>query len=236
MTGPDRLLAGAKSLIEQVGALECYIEQASLSRCLIVGDGGFIQMAQIIEFVAVDFLHFPTLRAGPAMRMFRINRARGVEVAIGFLRRSDFRNQSINIGFEFRIWLNVQRISSALDHFINVSVIEGIPWRRFVRNLFTSQRRGSTLKVINALCLFVLFEGERNRNLPIDFQTWRPESVVEMDGSERNRLDGIVARSGCSGRGLSRCSWLRLFLLFLRVGNQAPAKDDEQASGEPIVP
>src|SRR5205823_582349 len=147
-------------------------------------------------FVAVDFLHFPTLRAGPAMRMFRINRARSVEVAIGFLRRSDLRNQSINTGFELAIGLDVQRISRTLDNFVDVGVVEWIARRRFVRNLFTTQRRGGTLKVINALCLFVLFEGKRNSNLAIDLQTRRPESVVEMDRSERDRLDGIVARSG----------------------------------------
>ncbi len=84
----------------KIRGAQCDVQQRALSGGLIVRDGGFVQMAEVVQLVAVDRFEHPSLRAGPLVRIQRIDGARGVEIAVLLLRRADLRDQSVDIRFE----------------------------------------------------------------------------------------------------------------------------------------
>src|SRR5947207_1116661 len=129
--------------------------------------------------MAIDLLQFPASRPCPAMRVLRISCSRSVKIAVRLLSCTDFFNQSIDIGFQLRIWLDIQSVSCALNHLINVGVIEGITGRSFVLHHLAPEHRASPFEVVDALCLLVLLKGKRDRNFAVNLQAWRPESIVE---------------------------------------------------------
>ena len=52
------------------------IEQGAFPGCLVVRDGSFVEVAEIVKFVAVDALQLPARGAGPGVRRERIDGAR----------------------------------------------------------------------------------------------------------------------------------------------------------------
>ena len=131
--GQIGLLAGAEGLVEQVGGLERDVEQRPLAGGLVVRDGRLVEMAEVVELVAVHLLQFPALRAGPGVRVGGIDGAGGVEVAVRLLRRGDLRDQAVDVGFELGIGLHAERVGGALDDLVEVGVVERIARRRLVR-------------------------------------------------------------------------------------------------------
>src|ERR1035438_644670 len=67
VAGPDFAGAGAEGSDEQVGAAQGDIEEGAVAGGLVVGHGGFVEMAEIVKFVAADALENPALGAGPRM-------------------------------------------------------------------------------------------------------------------------------------------------------------------------
>ena len=200
VTGPDGLLSGAESLVEQIGGAQCDIQQRALTRGLVMRDGRFIEMPEIVQFVAVDSLQNPALRAGPRVRMRGIDGAGGVEISVLLLRRADLFDESVDVSFELGIGINTERVGRALDHFINVGVVEWIRRIFVILKWLAAQRLGSANEVVDAPGLFVFLECERNGDFAIDLDARRPESVVDVDGGEGNRLNRIVTGLRPTGR------------------------------------
>src|SRR5262249_40339944 len=48
-------------------------------------------------------------------------------------------------------------------------------------------------EIVDASCLFILLEGEGNCDSAIGLNLRSPESVIDVNGNERHRLDGVVA-------------------------------------------
>ncbi len=67
------------------------------------------------------------------MWFLRVNGARSVKISIRLLCRGDLIYHAVNITLELRVRLNVQRISGALNDFVDIGVVEGISGRRLVR-------------------------------------------------------------------------------------------------------
>jgi len=61
----------------------------------VVGDGGLVEVAQVVELVAEVLLELPALLPGPGVRALGVDGARGVEVAVRLLRRRDLRNERV---------------------------------------------------------------------------------------------------------------------------------------------
>ena len=173
VAGPDFLLARTKGAVEQIRSAEGDVQKCSLAGGLIVRHGRFIEMAQVVQLVAVHSFKNPALIAGPRMWMRRIDGACSIEIAVLFLRRADLRDQVVDIRFKLRIG----RI---------LVVLEWLAPKRF---------RGAD-KIVDASSLFILFEGERNGHRAINLDARRPEFVVHMDRREGDWFYRVVAVLG----------------------------------------
>ncbi len=189
---PRRPLAGPEGGDEEIGSLDGHVQQGALAGGEVMRDRRFEEMAQVVELVAVVALEHPALGAGPAMRVLRIDRAGGVEVAVGLLGGRDLRDQPINVGIEFRIRRDAQRIGRAFDHLVEVAFVERIAGRALVDVGLAAQHRGGAVKQRHAPGELALLEGRRDARGPVDLDARRPEHVAQVNGGERNRLDGIV--------------------------------------------
>ena len=69
--GPDRLLAGPEGAVEQVRGPQRDVEQRPLARRLVVGHRGLVEMAEVVQLVAVHLLQLPALLPRPAVRVLR---------------------------------------------------------------------------------------------------------------------------------------------------------------------
>ncbi len=87
VSGPEMQLvgSGAEGLAEEVGFLDGDIEEVGLAGGLVVGGGGFEEMARIVKFVAEFGVVHPPVGAGPFVRMCRVDGAGGVKITVGFL-------------------------------------------------------------------------------------------------------------------------------------------------------
>ena len=189
--GPDRSLARTEGPGEQVSRADRDVEQRSLAGCLKVGNRGLEQMPEIVELVAVVALVHPALLAGPGMRMLRVDRPRGVEVAVRFLRCRDFRDHSVDIAVELRIGLHAEHVRGAFDDLVEIGVVERIARRLHVVRL-AAERLSRALEVVDATGQLALLKGRRNGHLPVGLDPRCPEDVGQAHRRERHRLDGVV--------------------------------------------
>ena len=190
---PRRALAGTEGVHQQIGGLRRDVEEVLLAGRLVVGGGRLEQVAEVVELVRVVALVDPALLAGPAVRVHRIDRPRRVDVAVGLLRGGDLRDHPVNVGVELRIGLDVEDVGCAFDHLVEVGVVERIR-RRLLVVLLAAQRHRGALEVVDASRLLALLERGRDRDLAVGLDARRPEDVVQLDGREGHRLDGVVVR------------------------------------------
>jgi hypothetical protein len=119
--------------------------------------------------------------------------ARGVDVAVGLLRRGDLCDHPVHVGVELRIGLHVEDVGGPFDHLVEIGIVEGIGRRLHVVRL-AAQRLRRALEVVHASRLFTLLEGRGDRDLAVGLDPRRPEDVVQPHRGERHRLEGILAR------------------------------------------
>jgi hypothetical protein len=196
---PDGRLAGTEGLLQQSRAFERDVEQGALAGGLVVRDRGFVEVAEVVELVAIDALQFPAHRAGPRVGMQGIDGAGGVEVAVLFLRGGDARDQAIDVGIELGVGMHAEGIAGGLDHLVEVAVVEGIAGGLLIGEGLAAQHHGGAVEVADAAGLLVLFEGEGDGDGAVDLDARRPEEVVEMDGGEGDGLHRVVARGRLLG-------------------------------------
>jgi hypothetical protein len=193
VAGPDGLLAGAERPVEQLRGPQGHVQQRSLAGRLVMGHRGLVEMSEVVELVAVDLLQLPAPLSRPAMRMLGIDGAGRIEVAVALLGGRDLRDEPVQVGLQLRVRAHAERVGGALDHLIEVGVVEGIARRRLVGERLAPQDRGGALEVVDALRLLALLEGERHAHRPVGLDARQPERVRQVHGGERHRLDRIVA-------------------------------------------
>ena len=91
--------------------------------------------------------------------------------------------------------MDAQRVRRAFDHLVDVGVVERIRRVLVIFERLAAQRLGGADEVIDAAGLFILLEREGNGDRAIGLDARRPEAVVDVNGGERNGLDGIIART-----------------------------------------
>ena len=101
MAGHNAHLAGTVAYLaaHTVCVADGDIEECALAGGLIVSDGAFHHMPQIVELVTQVFLLHPTSVTCPGVRMLWVLSARGVEVAVRFLSFADDGDDGVQILF-----------------------------------------------------------------------------------------------------------------------------------------
>ena len=194
VAGPDRLLAGPERAVEQLRRPEGHVQQRALSGGLVVGHRRLVEVSQVVQLVAVHRLPDPALVPRPAVRVLRIDGPRGVEVAVLLLGGGDLRDQGVEVRLQLRIRLDAQRVGGALDHLVDVGVVEGIAGRLLVRERLPPQDGPRPLEVVDPLRFLAHLEGEGDGDRPIHLDAREPEGVVKVHRGEGHRLHRVVAR------------------------------------------
>ena len=204
MAGHHAGLAGAGTHLTHhaVGIFDGDVQEIALAGGLVMGDGAFHHMAQVVELVAELLVLHPAAVAGPMMGMLGIHRSGGVQVTIGLLRRGHYRENAVDIGFQLLVRIGLEHIGSALDGLVNVGVVEGIAFH------FEAQvHRGMHLlrrfhEILVAAFAFALGEGERNGDFTGSFQALAPEGILrQFYAGKGNRINGISTFCrACRGR------------------------------------
>ncbi len=172
---------------DEIGVLDCDVEEGALAGGLKVRDRRFVQMTGVVQLVAAVLVR-PTLGAEARRRMRRINRARRHQVAILLLRSRDQLDQRVETRRETRIRHERQRVRCGLNDLVDVGVVEPPP---FVRSRLLPRR---LLEIRDAAGRVVLLQDVRNRHRAVDRELRRPELIVDRHGRRRHRANGIVPR------------------------------------------
>ncbi len=166
----------AEHLADQIGAFDRDVQQRALAGRLEVRDGGLVEMALVVELVARRQPR-PALGARARRRMRRVRGARGVEVAVRFLRLRDDGDELVDLPVEHRIGMRGERVGRGFDHLVDVGVVVSMPFvlaRNRVRRLE---------EIVHTAGRLVLPHDVRDRDRPVDLDLRRPEPI----GDPRHR-------------------------------------------------
>ena len=102
MSGDLDLLVGAGTYLTAyaVGVFDGDIQEVALACGLVVCDGTFDHVSEVVELVAVLDLR-PALRAGPSVRALGIARAGCIEVTVRLLCGGDQNQDTVYVSLEF---------------------------------------------------------------------------------------------------------------------------------------
>ena len=192
--------AGAEDLRQEIGALQGHVEQGALARGLVVRDRGLVEVAQVVQLVAARDVRpaGPADAAGGLLRQGR-DRARRVEVAVVLLGGRDLRDDLVDVALEPGVGAKAQRVGGALDHLVDVGVVEAEEPHEVALREAPGDR-----EVGDAARRLALVEVVAHRDRAVRLEPWRPEAVLDLDGGEGDRPDRVVS-PGCRG-GASRHS------------------------------
>ncbi len=180
-------LSRAEDAVDQVGALDGYVEEVPFSRGLEMGRGRFIEMPEVVELVAHVEVR-PALLPHPVdRRVRRVDRPGCVEIAIVFLGGGDLGDDIIHLFFQPGIGIDHQRIGCAFDDLVDIGVVE-----RIFRAERALGKAAGDLEILDPAGRFRLLEGEGDGDRTIGLDAWRPKIVAEFDGRQRNWADGII--------------------------------------------
>ena len=90
-----------------VGISDGDIEEVLLSGGLVVGDGAFHHVPQVVELVAQVFYLFPAFVSRPFMGMFRIHGSAGIKVSVRFLCGGYNDEHAVNVFGQFLIGIRL---------------------------------------------------------------------------------------------------------------------------------
>ena len=205
-------LAAAYFADDAVGIGPCDVEEGLLSRSLIVGDGAFHHVAQVVELVR-EVLHLlPTVSTGPGVGMGGIHRARGVEIAVGLLGRFDDAEHGVHIvagrygalpalaalgvghgDLQLQVGEGLQQIGAALDGLIDVGVVEGVAPHLHLVRVFAGELFGGYFEVAVASRLLAFGEGQRHGDVARRCESLPPKrGGSDLHLCEGHGSDGIV--------------------------------------------
>ena len=114
--------AGSEHLADEVGIPDSHIEQRPLAGCLIMGYGSLVQVAAVIQLMAVDLL--PALLSPPAGEAVATVGDTRSQIAVRLLGSSYQGDDTIQIGVQRLVVLDSQRIRGSLNHLIRVGIVE----------------------------------------------------------------------------------------------------------------
>ena len=107
------------------------------------------------------------------------------QVTIGFLSLGNDADDRVEIMVELGIIMNSQGIGCAFDDLVGVGVV-----KRKITLVLSLDESGCQGEIVETTIHLTLMEGRRNRHGTVDFNTWRPETVIQVYLSERHLLNG----------------------------------------------
>ncbi len=108
-----------------IGIADGDVEELPRACGLVMRDGTLYHVAEIIQLVAETLFLRPSLAACPLVRMCRVLRACGVQVAVRLLRGANDVKDGVDISLQLLVRVGLQHIRCTLDGFVRVGVIEG---------------------------------------------------------------------------------------------------------------
>ena len=111
----------------------------------------------------------------------------GSKIAVRLLSLGDDVNHRVEIVVEFGIVMNSQRIAGTLDDLIRIGIVE-----REITLVFAFDKTCSNGKVVETTINLTLVEGRRYAHRTIYLDTWRPETIVEVDLCKAHLLNRSV--------------------------------------------
>ena len=177
---------GTEHLADQIGAHDRDVQQAPFPGRLEMCDRRFVHMTLVVQLVAGAEPR-PSLGAGAGRRVFGIDRAGRVQVAVRLLRGRDDGDQIVELLVERRIRDRRERVRRRLDDLVDVGVVVTLPVVR------ACDRVGGVQKVRDAPGLLVLPHDVRDRHGPIRVQARPPEGVRDPHGCGRHGPNGVLA-------------------------------------------
>ena len=172
-----------------VGISDGDIEEVLLSGSLVVGDGAFHHVSQVVEFMAQVFHLFPALASRPFMWMFRIHGSAGVEVSVRFLCSGYDDEHAVDVFGQFLIGICLQQVAGTFDGFVYVRIVES---ESAYFNGITGV--GCVDEVLISSGFLAFAECQGDGYLSARVEALSPEGVGYFHRSERYGIDGIPVR------------------------------------------
>ena len=180
---------GSEGFADQVCAFERDVEQTTLVRGLEMRHRRFVKVPEIIEFVASRQLG-PAGGAEKVQATFRIDRSRRIEVAIGFLRSGDLRDQVIQIMLQLRVGMHRHCVGRTLNDFVDVRIV-----KRGAAKL-AGHELARLGEIVDPSGFLALLEVIPDGGQAVGFHPRCPEAVLDPDLGEGDWLDWVILEWG----------------------------------------
>ena len=162
--------------------------QKLIAACgLLMSHGALYHVSQVVQLMTQVLFLLPPFASCPLVRMLRVHRARRIEIAVGFLCCRHDIEHAVYIVCQFRVGICLEQITSPLDGFIHISVIE-----RITRHVDGVAGMGGMFEVFVTSRLLAFAESEWYRHLAAGFEPLTPELVGHSDRCERYGGDGVA--------------------------------------------
>jgi len=175
----------AEDPADQVGGAPGDIQEGALAGGLVVGDRALKHVAEVVQLVAHEQVR-PAGRAGGLRRMLRVDRPRGVEVAVRLLGGGDLLDDAVDVSFQRRIRLHLQGVGRPFDHLENIRVVE------LVADVGAGHLAGGFDEVSDAPGFLTLLEIVGDRHLPVGLDARQPEGILNAHPGKRDGLKGVL--------------------------------------------
>ena len=118
-------IAHEKHLVGVLGILFGNLEQLVLAGSQVVGDGGLVEVAHVVELVT---MHDKSIRfiAHHVFVRTHLGRVRGVEVSIRFLGGFDHLHDPVELSFQLGVVLQLGQVSRSFHNLVQVGINETV--------------------------------------------------------------------------------------------------------------
>ena len=184
---------GPYLLTGHVGIAAGNVEELAFARSLPVGDSTLNHVTEIVELVTQILLFHPTTVASPVMRVGRVLRAGGIEVAVGLLRLGNDVDDRVAVGLQTLVRIGLQDIGGTFECLVGVGIVERVAHAVDLEHLRGVLQVGSgVLEVLVAAFALALREGEGYGSVTTGLEALTPERAGRhLDGGEGNGGDGV---------------------------------------------
>ena len=170
---------GAEDAVHHVRAADGDVEERALAGDLVVGHGGLVHVADVVELVAVGEMapaggaHHAAVPRAAVLGEVVAKGAGGVEVAVRFLGLGDVSDEVVEILLELGVWVRGERVGRALDDLVHVGVVE-----RDAAEAMPLAPSGR-LEVVDAARLLALAEVGLHRHDAVRLKARQPEARAD---------------------------------------------------------
>ncbi len=207
---------GTKDITYQIGVFQCNIEEFAASRSQIMGNGGFIHMAGIIQLMHV--FHVGPASFGPSFG----NGIIGVQITVIPLGLPDSINDLLNFFSQSGILILFQGITRPFYKLVHIGIPGAAP------AISTGEPFRVVGKLADVFPFFALPEAIRKRYIPVGLHSGFPEVVLYFHMGVIYRLNGVRIPFLPDDPGICRRPAGRIIRkMYLHSGNQKQTRDHQ---------